>query len=81
MAIQIGRNPWILIGLSSLEILFVILPAFIAGKIEKKGIREELTEMGFKKNQDSLIANLLKIFAGIGIGILLFATGGFIIYF
>ena len=81
MSIQIGRNPWILIGLSSLEILFVILPAFITGKIEKKGVREELTEMGFKKNQDSLIANLLKIFTGIGIGILLFATGGFIIYF
>lgn len=81
MSIQIGRNPWILIGLSSLEILFVILPAFIAGKIEKKGVREELTEMGFKKNHDSLIANLLKIFTGIGIGILLFATGGFIIYF
>jgi len=81
MAIQIGRDPWILIGLTSLEILFVLLPAFIAGKIEKKGIREELIEMGFKKNQDSLIANLLEIFAGIGIGILLFATGGYIIYF
>jgi membrane protease YdiL (CAAX protease family) len=81
MSIQIGRNPWILIGLSSLEILFVLLPAFIAGKIEKKGIKDELIEMGFKKNQDSLIEILLKIFAGIGIGILLFTTGGYIIYF
>ncbi|MFX0043394.1 MAG: CPBP family intramembrane glutamic endopeptidase [Candidatus Hodarchaeota archaeon] len=81
MSIQLGSNPWLLIGLSSLEILFVLLPALIAGKIEKKGIKEELIEMGFKKNQDPLIENLLKIFSGIGIGILLYATGGFIIYF
>ena len=81
MSVQLGRNPWFLIGLSSLEILFVILPVFIAGKIEKKSFREELIEIGFKKNQDSLITNLLKIFAGIGIGVLLFVTSGFIIYF
>ncbi|MFX1314393.1 MAG: lysostaphin resistance A-like protein [Promethearchaeota archaeon] len=81
MVIQLGEQPWVLIGLSFLEILFIILPPFIAGKIEKKSIGEELFEIGFRKNLDPLIMNLSKIIGGIGIGILFFLLGGYIIYF
>lgn len=81
MSIQIGRNPWILIGLSFFEILFIIIPAFIAGKIEKKGLGEELNEMGFRRNKDSFLVSLLKIISGIGIGVLLFASAGIMLYF
>ncbi|MFX1409910.1 MAG: lysostaphin resistance A-like protein [Promethearchaeota archaeon] len=81
MVIQLGEQPWVLIGLSFLEILFIILPTLVAGKIEKKSIREELFEIGFRKNRDPLIMNLLKIIAGFGIGILFFLFGGYIIYF
>ena len=77
MGIQLGENPWYLIGLIFLEILFVIIPAFISSKIEKKSFNTLLSEMGFHKNKDYS----LKIIAGLGIGILFFFSGDFILIF
>lgn len=77
MTIQLGENPWILIGLIFLEILFVIIPAYISSKIEKKTFKNLLFEMGFRKNNDILI----KIIAGLSIGVIFFSFGNFILIF
>ena len=77
MTIQLGENPWILIGLIFLEILFVIIPAYISSKIEKKSFKKLLFEMGFQKNDDILI----KIIAGLSIGVIFFFFGNFILIF
>lgn len=77
MTIQLGENPWILIGLIFLEIFFVIVPAYISSKIEKKSFKKLLSEMGFQKNDDILI----KIIAGLSIGVIFFAFGDFILIF
>lgn len=81
MTINIGANPWILIVLMFLEVLFIIIPALIAMKIEKNSFKDQLNEMGFHKNEDPLPKNLIKISAGIGIGILFFLIGGYIVSF
>jgi membrane protease YdiL (CAAX protease family) len=77
MGIQLGENPWILIGLIFLEILFVVVPAFISSRIEKKHFRILLSEMGFQKNEDILI----KIIAGLSVGIFFFSFGDFVVIF
>jgi len=77
MTINLGENPWILIVLTSLEILFVILPAFISSKIEKKRFKEVIIEMGFQKNEDIII----KIIAGLGFGILFFFSSVYLMFF
>lgn len=75
MAIQLGENPWVLIGLTLLEILFIILPAFISSIIENKSFKEEAIEMGFQKNENIFI----KIIGGISFGVLFYFSGGLII--
>ena len=77
MTIQLGKKPGILIGLIFLEILFVIIPAYISSKIEKKPFKKLLFEMGFQKNDDILI----KIIAGLSIGVIFFSFGNFILIF
>ena len=77
MTIQLGEKPWILIGLIFLELLFVIIPTYISSKIEKKSFKELLFEMGFQKNDDILI----KIIAGLSIGVIFFSFGNFILIF
>jgi len=81
MATNLGANPWILIAFVFLEILFIIIPALIAMKVEKNTFKDQLNEMGFHKNEDPLITNLIKISAGIGIGIVFFLIGGYIVTF
>jgi membrane protease YdiL (CAAX protease family) len=74
---QLGENPWILIGLTFLEMLFIIVPAAISSKIEKKTFKQLLSEMGFQKNEEIFI----KIIAGLSIGLLFFFLGDFLIIF
>jgi len=74
---QIGENPWILIGLIFLEIFFIILPALISSKLEKKSFKDVIREMGFQKNEDIF----LKIISGFSFGILFFFLSDFIIIF
>ena len=77
MAIQLGENPWVLIGLMFFELFLIILPGLISSKIEKKPFKVVVLDMGFQKN-DSLF---IKIIAGIGIGILFFFFGSYLIIF
>ncbi len=74
---QLGENPWVLIGLTFLELLFIIVPVVISSKIEKKTIKQLLSEMGFQKNEEKFI----KIIAGLSIGVLFFFLGDFLIIF
>ena len=55
MAIQLGENPWTLIGLIFLELLFVIIPALVSSKLEKKTIQDIIKDLGFQRNQDLFI--------------------------
>lgn len=73
----LGENPWVLIGLTFLEILLIFVPAVISSKIEKKTFKQLLSEMGFQKNEEIFI----KIIAGLSIGILFFFLGDFLIIF
>ena len=77
MVVQLGKNPWLLIGLIFLEVLFVVVPAFISSKIEKKTFKKLLSEMGFQKNKDIFI----KILVGLNIGLIFFFFGDLLILF
>jgi len=72
MAINLGKDPNILILISFAEILFVLVPSLIAAKIEKNPFIVEVKELGFNVKNSKLKNILLKIFAGILIGILFF---------
>ncbi len=77
MVIQIGENPWILIGLTFFEVLFVIIPALISSKLENKTFKDIIKEMGFQKNKDIF----LKVISGLSFGIVFFFFGNYIILF
>lgn len=81
MAIELGANPWILISIIFLELLFIFIPTLIASKIENTSIKDEIIFMGFQKNEDSIQKNLIKIFIGISLGFIFFLIGGHIIFF
>jgi membrane protease YdiL (CAAX protease family) len=77
MSIELGENPWILIGLTIFEILFVIVPAALSSKFEKISFRDAIRDMGLKKNEDLFI----KIISGLSFGILFFFFGNYIVIF
>ena len=77
MAIQLGENPWVLIGLIFLELLFIIIPALISSKLEKKPFQEIIKDMGFQKNDYLFI----KVISGLSLGILFFFFGNYLIIF
>ncbi|MHA1318368.1 MAG: CPBP family glutamic-type intramembrane protease [Promethearchaeota archaeon] len=72
MAIDLGKDPNILILISIAEILFVLVPSLIAAKIEKKPFIIEVKELGFNVKNSTLKNILLKICLGILIGFLFF---------
>jgi len=78
MAIDLGKDPIILIILSFLEILLILIPALIASKVEKKPFLVELKEMGFQKTPTTLRKMLLKVVFGFLIGIIFFFISSFI---
>ncbi|MFW9785188.1 MAG: lysostaphin resistance A-like protein [Candidatus Heimdallarchaeota archaeon] len=53
------------------------MPALISSKVEKKKFKILLNEMGFNKNNDII----LKIVAGICVGVIFFSFGDFLIIF
>jgi membrane protease YdiL (CAAX protease family) len=81
MAINLGKDPWLLIAIMFLEIFLILIPALIVSKIEKRPIIEEFKEMGFKLKTNSLKNFTLKIFIGSLIGILLFFFSSFLYFF
>jgi len=81
MAIDLGKDPIILIILSFLEILLILIPALIASKVEKKPFLVELKEMGFQKTTTTLRKLLLKVILGLLIGVIFFFISSFIMSF
>jgi membrane protease YdiL (CAAX protease family) len=68
MIMLLGENPWVLIGLTFLEILFIIIPALITSKLEKKPFNIVIKEMGFHKTENIF----LKMILGISLGIVFY---------
>ena len=81
MAIDLGKDPIVLISLSFLEILLILIPALIASKVEKKSLREELKEMGFQRKQTTFKKMVLKVIFGLIIGTIFFFVSSYIIFF
>ncbi len=81
MAIDLGKDPNILILISFAEVLFILVPSLIAAKIEKKSLLDELKEMGFQRKPTTLKKMLLKVGFGLLIGTVFFFVSGFILSF
>ncbi len=81
MVIQLGQNNWILISLSFLEILFIIIPPFIASKIEKNKIKDQLIDIGFHRLRKPLSIKFYEIYSGVIFSILFYAIGAYILFF
>lgn len=81
MAIDLGKDPILLISLSFLEILLILIPALIASIIEKRSLLDELKEMGFQRKPTTLRKMLLKVIFGLLIGTIFFFASGYIISF
>jgi len=81
MAINLGRDPSLLIVITFFEIFLILIPALIASKIEKRPIIEEIREMGFQKTPNSLKNFTLKIFLGLLIGTLFYFFSSFVLSF
>jgi len=79
MAINLGKDPSLLIAITFFEIFLILIPAFIASKIEKRPIIEEFREMGFQKKPNSLKNFTLKIFLGLLIGTLFYFFSSFVV--
>jgi membrane protease YdiL (CAAX protease family) len=81
MAIDLGKDPNILILISFAEILFILVPSLIAAKIEKKPFIVEVKELGFNVKNSKLKNIILKICAGILIGIFFFFISDLLLTF
>ncbi|TXT59534.1 MAG: membrane protein of unknown function [Promethearchaeota archaeon] len=81
MVINLGQNSWILILLTLLEILLILVPAFISSKVEQTSIRQEILEMGFDEKFQSYRDLSFKIFIGLLFGLAFYLFGGYINYF
>lgn len=81
MVIFLGQDPWILIGLTFLELLFLIIPPFIAAKVERTSLKEQLVMMRFQAPSPPYWVIGLKAFIGGVIGMLLYLVGGYIAFF
>ena len=81
MAINLGKDPSLLIAITFFEIFLILIPALIASKIEKRPIIEEFKEMGFQQKTNSLKNFTLKIFLGLLIGTLFFFFSSFLYFF
>ncbi|MHA1334391.1 MAG: CPBP family intramembrane glutamic endopeptidase [Promethearchaeota archaeon] len=78
---NLGENPWILIGFMFLELLFIIIPVKISAIVEKKRFSDVLKEIGFKHEDEHYLKKFLKIFTGISLGVFFYFIGGYIIFF
>ena len=79
--IQLGENPWVLIILSTLEILFIIVPPLISSWISTTTIKQELHHIGVKLSFSNFFNKLIKAVLGIFIGIGLVILSTLILFF
>ncbi|MGV9172134.1 MAG: CPBP family intramembrane glutamic endopeptidase [Promethearchaeia archaeon] len=78
---NLGANPWILIGLIFLEFFFIIIPPLISARIEKRTFREEFKNMGLEFTQNPPLINIKRISLGLVGGIIFFLIGRYIAFF
>jgi membrane protease YdiL (CAAX protease family) len=81
MAINLGKDPSLLIAITFFEIFLILIPALIASKIEKRPFIEEFKEMGFQLKTNSLKNFTLKIFLGLLIGTFFYFFSSFLYFF
>ncbi len=81
MAVNLGKDPNILILISFAEILFVLVPSLITAKIKKTTLIVEVKELGFNVKNSKLKNILLKICAGILIGFFFFFISDILLTF
>jgi len=81
MAINLGKDPNVLILISFAEILFVLVPSLIAAKIEKNPLLVEVKALGFNAKNPKLKNIVLKIIAGILIGMFFFFISDLLLTF
>jgi membrane protease YdiL (CAAX protease family) len=78
MVIELGSNPWILIGLTFLELLFIIVPCFLASRIEKVPFQIELKEIGLKISKKLHYKSIIKLTLGLFVGFFFYFSSGYI---
>jgi len=81
MAISLGQSPWVLIGLSFLELLFILIPALIAARVEDTTLKTQFNEMGFQKLEIGVIYIIIEIIVGLASGLFLYLISGYIYIF
>ncbi|MBY9020519.1 MAG: CPBP family intramembrane metalloprotease [Candidatus Lokiarchaeota archaeon] len=81
MAIDLGKDPNILILISLAEVLFILVPSFITAKIKKSPFIVEVKEIGLNVKNPKLKNIILKILAGILIGIFFFSISDLLLTF
>lgn len=81
MAINLGQDPNVLIALSFLEILFILIPALIAAKVEKTSFLYQINQMGFTKKEREWRFILRDALFGLTIAMGLFLIAGYISFF
>ena len=81
MAINLGIDPNILILISFAELLFILIPSLIAAKIEKTTFIFEVKELGFNVKNSKFKKIILKICAGMVIGVFFFFISNFLLTF
>ena len=81
MAINLGENPWVLILLTPLELLFIIIPALISSKIERKRFKTSIAEMGLSLKFYTRSELIVDSITGIAFGFTFYLIGGFILSF
>jgi len=81
MAINLGKDPNVLILISFAEILFLLVPSLIAAKIENKPFKVEIKELGFNVKNPKFKNIILYIIAGILIGVFFFLISDLLLTF
>ncbi len=81
MICQFGDSPWILISITFFELVFLIIPPFIASKVEHNTLKEQLIDLGFSKSNDSVLEKVLKIISGFGLSIIFVVLANYLHFF
>jgi hypothetical protein len=76
--IALGDNPWTLIILTLFELLLILIPPWIASKIERNTLSAQLKELGANELARINIHQTKLLILGLIFGIGLFFFGGFI---
>jgi membrane protease YdiL (CAAX protease family) len=79
--IQLGENPWVLILLSTLEVLLLIIPIFLSSRVSQTTLKQELHLIGMEISLSYHKKKLAKATIGVAIGAGLVLLSPYILYF